>query len=380
MTVGTPTEADMERLTDSLRFEQSDLACQIFWLRVSTQTGRLLTVRNVDGHILACAMPASWTDQHLERAGSAVTLDAQGLDWCPDLFWPHPAARDTGLNMILFKILQQIAIAEGQSHLHVTAVPGAEDFWRSLGFVPEREMADSVTHIRQSLQLDKAILHTNLYSNRFCKVVLPREAFHALEDPILEAAAKQSLGPAELQNMPAFSNADSLEVCACLTVFTHQSSIGQLARATFSNDMLELSQTLCLPIPNSDAPERVFLAVFIYKPEHPELSTPKLVHLDPFPTHQLQGALFLRKFRVSLQPVTMWSYYKGVTRMITHAAIPRGLPGINHQMAFQVPQLADFFPKEIANIIGQFTAQYLPPIHNQSANKYEAWSAILQPI
>jgi hypothetical protein len=74
----------------------------------------------------------------------------------------------------------------------------------------------------------------------------------------------------------------------------------------------------------------------------------------------------------------MWSYYKGVTHMIANAPIPRGLPGIHHQMAFQVPQLADFFPKEIADIIGEFTAQFIP--HNPSQNKFAAWSAILQPI
>jgi hypothetical protein len=143
--------------------------------------------------------------------------------------------------------------------------------------------------------------------------------------------------------------------------------------------MLEFENTLCLPLPNRAWEEKVLTAAFIYNEDHAQLSVPTLVHLDELPPHQLQGALFVRKFLVHRRLVDMWSFYLGATVMLDKTPIPRGMPGIQHQTASHFPHL-QFLPKDIAWLISEYLPQFLPPVHDPLQNIFEPWSAELQPI
>jgi len=383
LSIGTATPADMVRLTESLRFEESDVLCNVFYMRLSAKTNRFYVVRNPQGAVLACAMPASWTDEHQQARPpkSFTSRDKLDIDWMPDLFWTHPAARDENLDCSLYHAMEKLAIKEGQSHFNIVALNHHKQFWRSLGFIPEPEMADVVNVIRRNLGFDEAILSIKPSISRYCKVLAVEKSsyFDDPIPPILEVTVRRSLQSQQLKELPTFNGQESLEVLVGLTLFTRYASVCKITRATFCNGMLEFENTLCLPLPNSDREEKVHIAAFIYNEDHAQLSVPTLVHFDELPPHQLQGALFVRKFLVSRRLVDMWSFYLGATVMLDKTAIPRGMPGIHHQTPSHFPHL-QFLPKDIVWLIGEYTSQYLPPVHDPSQNIFEPWSAELQPI
>jgi hypothetical protein len=378
--VGTAKACDMERLQI---FEDEGILYNLDILQEAANVNRLFVVTNSDGVVLACIIPQvqNWASYGFEKLE----------DWSPGILWVHPAVRRTQLGTLLNTVMEQFAIAEGQSHLRISVVSGAEPFWQSVGYVSCNEMADSITLVRQKFLLEKAILNPRKRDlEQFVKVLISNTDSDTSE--LAELAAKYRPALCKSLNSSAeiraeildCSEIDDLQVVACLTVYRDTSPFGVLEFATLDDGILEFKNTVCLPIPHHER-EKMILAVHILpcsKTDSQQLSSVKLVHMEFVHRDEFQGALFTRKLLIENpnDRGTYWNQFPGPDQIRINAAIPRGLPGISDAQARRTPNLDFFFPKEISNIIGEYMSQYLPPIHDQAVNKYEAWSAELQPI
>ena len=137
--VGTAKRSDMERLEASLEFEDSRFVGNVQWLRDALSWNRLYVITNLEGAVLACTIP------ELCYYDKRATYRLQ--DWSPLIMWVHPAARRAHLGKAMFRVLELLAIADGQSYLTIDALSGSEAFWHSLGFVSDDDMAYNIRQI-----------------------------------------------------------------------------------------------------------------------------------------------------------------------------------------------------------------------------------------
>jgi hypothetical protein len=379
---------DMVGLEASLRFENES----IFSNFKASCVNRLFVIANSEGFVLACVIPRLW---NWKDYGFKKKLK----DWSPETLWVHPEVRRAHLATFLYNVIEQFAIAEGQSHLKIEAPPDAEPFWRSVGYVPHNEMLESIALIREKFGLDEPILkhprETCLTKKQFVKVLVSQTDFDIAELTELATTFKEVLSKSsnpdseiEEQNFDCYG-VENLEVAALLVVFRHATPIGVLEYATITDGVLELKNTVCLPIPSRYYKERMILTVYILpssKTDSQQLSSLQLIHTGFVYYDELQGALFTRKVLIK----NPWDRNPSANIFLVpeeiriNAAVPRGLPGIHHIEAHRISRLGitaleSFFPRVISRLIGEYMAQYLPALHDTAPNKFGEWSAELQP-
>lgn len=391
--VGTAKQCDMERLEASLQFEDSRFVGNIQWLRNAVWWNRLYVITNADGAVLACTIP------------ELCYYDKKAIyrlqDWSPLIMWVHPVARRAHLGKAMFRVLELLAIADGQSSLIIDVLIGSEPFWESLGFVSDDDMA---CNVRQILGIDRQTLlghkrKSISHLKPLCQVLLsepdPESNCDELSD--LVSAHQSILCEKRAVGKEAFV-CSRLEVAAFLTLFVPHDdaalSVGIMEFATIEQNIMELKNTVCLPMPvgsgTDSGTDGIAMAVYILptkNTDRSQLSSPTLVHFAYFAyfredVERLNGAVFIRKFILLKQSGILYHGYHGATGIRPNTPLAPTLRGINFARwkSPRVLQLDTFLPRNIIHLVEEYTAQFLPPIHCPNQDKFEPWIAELQPL